>query len=415
MEPTPSNAADPTKTALKKSKREMIFTTTPVVLTILGTLLAGASTGEMTQAQYYRSLAAQNQSKVGDQWAFFQAKRIRGQTLEASADMLPVLARPDRIDARLVQDAANRLVQRLERAEKNVEKLRDAVAKAENGLGPAGDQLRPATDALLKTVQQNLRAAQETRSKLVAELARGDVQSAFAYVGTDKLPEVKDQPIEDPHIKELLQGIEDRKTEADMVPLLRQVSDTELRHAIETAEGNARAFELASKPINAVLEKLDHLVDSQVQQAAGFHQGVVTLDVALAEVPDGMTKALQDVRAAGEAVLRSDTAVKAAAEELSGIARAARYDYNARRYYRDARYNQRAATLYEIEARKNSATSERFRVRSRQFFYGLLFAQAGAAIASLSLAMHRKSILWGLAGVAGIAALTFSAYVYLYM
>src|ERR1700730_8150635 len=72
-----------------KSLWESVFTITPVVLTVLATILAGLSNSEMTQAQYHRSLAAQYQSKVGDQWAFFQAKRIRGSGLEIAADHLP--------------------------------------------------------------------------------------------------------------------------------------------------------------------------------------------------------------------------------------------------------------------------------------------------------------------------------------
>lgn len=55
-----------------------ILTATPVVLTVFATLLAGLASSEMTRAQYDRGLAAQLQSKAGDQWAFFQAKRLRG-------------------------------------------------------------------------------------------------------------------------------------------------------------------------------------------------------------------------------------------------------------------------------------------------------------------------------------------------
>jgi len=40
----------------------------------------------MTQAMYYRSLAAQHQSKAGDQWAFFQAKSIRRTVVQTAAD-----------------------------------------------------------------------------------------------------------------------------------------------------------------------------------------------------------------------------------------------------------------------------------------------------------------------------------------
>src|SRR5438093_4184318 len=72
----------------KKSLFETIVTATPVLLTVIATFMVGQSSGEMTKAQYFRAVASQNQSKVGDQWNFFQAKRIRGQILEGNADLL---------------------------------------------------------------------------------------------------------------------------------------------------------------------------------------------------------------------------------------------------------------------------------------------------------------------------------------
>jgi hypothetical protein len=50
---------------------------TPVVMTVVATLLAGFSSTEMTTAQYDRAYAAQLQSKAGDQWGYFQAKKLR--------------------------------------------------------------------------------------------------------------------------------------------------------------------------------------------------------------------------------------------------------------------------------------------------------------------------------------------------
>src|ERR1700739_4587947 len=73
----------------KKSGWEAVLTATPVVLTVVATILAGLSTSEMTLAQYHRSLAAQNQSKASDQWGFFQAKRIRQTGMEEAFDLLP--------------------------------------------------------------------------------------------------------------------------------------------------------------------------------------------------------------------------------------------------------------------------------------------------------------------------------------
>jgi hypothetical protein len=65
-----------------------ILASTPVIMTVVATLLAGLANSEMTRAQYDRSMAAQLQSKVGDQWSFFQAKKLRGATLRASLESL---------------------------------------------------------------------------------------------------------------------------------------------------------------------------------------------------------------------------------------------------------------------------------------------------------------------------------------
>jgi hypothetical protein len=45
----------------------------------------------------------------------------------------------------------------------------------------------------------------------------------------------------------------------------------------------------------------------------------------------------------------------------------------------------------------------------------MLGAQAGVTIATFSLAVRRGSWLWGLAASAGLAAVTFAAYVYLFV
>lgn len=65
-----------------------ILTATPVVMTVIATALAGLASSEMTRAQYARSLAAQQQSKAGDQWNFFQAKRLRSAMQRNALDIL---------------------------------------------------------------------------------------------------------------------------------------------------------------------------------------------------------------------------------------------------------------------------------------------------------------------------------------
>ena len=65
-----------------------MLSATPVVMAVLATMLAGLASSEMTRAQYDRSLAAQQQSKAGDQWSFFQAKRLRGAMQRSTLDLL---------------------------------------------------------------------------------------------------------------------------------------------------------------------------------------------------------------------------------------------------------------------------------------------------------------------------------------
>src|SRR6476619_6530053 len=68
-----------------------ILAATPVAMAVVATMLAGLASSEMTKAQYDRSLAAQQQSKAGDQWSFFQAKRLRGAYQRNTADLLQTI------------------------------------------------------------------------------------------------------------------------------------------------------------------------------------------------------------------------------------------------------------------------------------------------------------------------------------
>jgi flagellar hook-basal body complex protein FliE len=61
---------------------------TPIVMTVIATMLAGLSSSEMTKAQYDRSLAAQLQSKAGDQWSYYQGKKLRSAEAQNTLDLL---------------------------------------------------------------------------------------------------------------------------------------------------------------------------------------------------------------------------------------------------------------------------------------------------------------------------------------
>jgi len=68
---------DALKEGVPRTMWRRILAAAPAVMAVLTALLAGLAFSEMTQARYDRSLAAQEQSTAGDQWSYFQAKRLR--------------------------------------------------------------------------------------------------------------------------------------------------------------------------------------------------------------------------------------------------------------------------------------------------------------------------------------------------
>ncbi len=85
------------KKDIPQTKWGKILSATPIVMTVIATLLAGLASSEMTRAQYDRAFGAQLQSKAGDQWGYFQAKKLRGamqrnslELLQATTDVHPI-------------------------------------------------------------------------------------------------------------------------------------------------------------------------------------------------------------------------------------------------------------------------------------------------------------------------------------
>src|SRR5262249_10304507 len=142
---------------VKKTAWEVVLTATPVILTMLATVLAGLSSSEMTLSQYFRSVAAQNQSKAGDQWGLFQAKRIRGTTLEMEVSLLPGLARPGGyLDPSLLEAAARRLAAKLRQAEKEAEEF--LKAGTTNGPSKAAEAFHQAAREKVAQAGKNTQA-----------------------------------------------------------------------------------------------------------------------------------------------------------------------------------------------------------------------------------------------------------------
>lgn len=93
---------------LPQSKWSKVLLSTPIVMTVIATMLAGLASSEMTKAQYSRAFGAQLQSKAGDQWGYFQAKKLRATILRNSLDLLVATSdvRPLTAEALPGQDAA---------------------------------------------------------------------------------------------------------------------------------------------------------------------------------------------------------------------------------------------------------------------------------------------------------------------
>ncbi len=370
-----------------------ILTATPVVLTVVATLLAGLSNSEMTLAQYHRAAAAQNQSKAGDQWNFFQAKRIRGTNLEMTIDMLHASAQPAQFQVAALTSSADRWLQELRRAQKDLGSLAAAKSSAAN--------------TIAQLTQESIARIERTKQRMSEELARPDMQQAIACLTATKLPPVSRSPVEDPRIVQALEAIRSRRPDEETLALVRNVPEEAIQHAIVVAETNVENVEQVDKPVSESLARLDSLLHEQQSTIGRFTRAVRDADDALASSPEH-AKSLA-------ALTRCSANIKRISEELAVDFKAAQHTYTAQRYEREARCNEDAAGLYEVQVRKSTASSERHRARSKHFFYGMLAAQAGVMIATFSLAVRHKSVLWSLATLAGIGAILFGLYVYLYV
>lgn len=329
----------------------------PIILTVIATILAGLSSSEMTQSMYFRSLAAQNQSKSGSQWAFFQAKRIRGTTMETSGDLLRAIVDPAPLSVQQLRDSA--------------EKAIAMIAKLDNSA--ASDRF--------KSLQQ----------KLNQILSQSTVERSLQYLIGPDLPIIEARHLSDDSLQAVVKAIRARQTEAQTAGDVSRIPEARVDEAIALAEANAAAFDEACQPIIRDQREIDRAFASMAAEIRTLRTGSA-------------------LKSESSTVL--DEAAKLINSTLVAL-RAAKQDFTARRYAREAAYNQESAELYEVLVRRTGVESERHRQRSRNFFYAMLCAQAGITIASFALARTRKNLFWAIAGIAGLGALVLGAYVYL--
>src|SRR5258706_5267143 len=97
------------KSDLPPNKWGKILGATPIIMTVIATMLAGLASSEMTRAQYDRALAAQLQSKAGDQWSYFQAKKLRSAIQHNSIDLLQATTELRALDAAALEKTGSAL------------------------------------------------------------------------------------------------------------------------------------------------------------------------------------------------------------------------------------------------------------------------------------------------------------------
>ncbi len=180
-------------------------------------------------------------------------------------------------------------------------------------------------------------------------------------------------PADDPAVRAVLQAVHDRQPEGQVLKLARLVDADRLEQLIQTAAKQSEGVDPAFK------KELDE-VRGQSLQPGSF----------LTPPKDNPT-----------------------ADQTATVA--LRYEVESRRYKAEATANQWVGFLYEVRVKTSTAESERFRQRSQNFFFAMLAAQVGGVGSSLALARKRRSALWLVAGIAGLAAVGFGAFVYLTM
>ncbi len=190
-----------------------ILSLTPVVMTVIATMLAGLSSSEMTRAQYDRSLAAQRQSKAGDQWNFFQGKRLRAVMLRGTLDLLGGSAELRSLDA-----AA----------------LRRAFAG----------------------------------TPFAAELDAASAPAALAALAGGALPPLPSALALDAGVKAVLLAIETGQPDAEVARLLSALDGATLDEALRLGQAQTLAFDELTKPINQAIERWEKALPRTPEAAA---------------------------------------------------------------------------------------------------------------------------------------------------
>lgn len=347
--------------------------------------------------------------------------------METTLLVLNAVAHPGEISRPALQAGAEHLLPDCQRIEKEADRLLRAVAAAQKELGSGGGELRQAAEELKTTASTLAPKAVAVRDQLTATLGEAGVQESFPFLAGDRLPTEKgqtDEPLRalqeefrslNPAIPEGLQEIAERKAEWKMSATLDHLTREQLEQAIDRAETRAATVDRLGSQTGAAYQRLDRLLAQEQKWMQGLRRASQRVQRAQGDIPSDPAPALAEVHRALSAVAQSDGQLQADVHDAARDFKAALLGFTVRRYEREARLNQVIAGLYELLVRKVGQEAERHQQRSRNFFYAMLIAQASVTIATISLALRRKSLLWILATVAGLGALAMGIFVYLKM
>jgi hypothetical protein len=169
-------------------------------------------------------------------------------------------------------------------------------------------------------------------------------------------------------VQAALTAIEDMRPEAEIATLMGKVGDSMLTEALAAAKARSDAFDTATRPVNRLIDALNRALSGPTTDGAVNRAYIAT-----------------------------------------------RLRFAAARYDSEARLNQAIASLYELQVRKNNLSAERHHARSQRFFFGMLGAQMAVIISTFAIAARKRNLLWSLAAAAGVAALLFAGYVFLFI
>ena len=254
---------DALKADVEQNKWGKILLATPVVMTVVATLLAGLASSEMTRAQYDRSLAAQLQSKAGDQWTYFQAKKLRASLQNTTLDLLHATAAMRPLDAT-----------GLKRFGEMDGKVLDALQKSELPVAP------PAT--MTPSLKAALDAVENARPE-------GDIAVLLGAVSdqalADALKAAKANAQEfDAAIKPITQAVErmDKVLAAGGAPdLTRDYTAARLRFAAARYEAEARLNQTIANLLELQVRKAVLSSDRHYRRSERFFYGMLAAQAAV--------------------------------------------------------------------------------------------------------------------------------------